>query len=62
MDRQVVSAKSFENADDHVTSVKNKTPLDRLNNACYIINQIFQNPNTAIDKTLTQSRKHAKSI
>ena len=31
MDRTVISKSSFEEADDHVTFYKNKTPLERLN-------------------------------
>jgi hypothetical protein len=63
MDRKSVAASSFKEADDHTTYYKDKTPLERLNNACFIINQIFQvSPTTKIDKTIIQSRKNAKSI
>ncbi len=63
MDRTVVSQSTFEEADDHVTFYKDKTPLERLNDACSIINQIFQvTPNTKVNKTIIFSRKHAKSI
>ena len=63
MDRKSVSTSSFKEADDHTSYYQDKTPLERLNNACFIINQIFQvSPNTKIDKTINQSRKHDKSI
>ena len=38
MKRAIISKSSFEVADDHVTYFKNKTPLERLNHACDIIN------------------------
>ena len=63
MDRTVVSKSSFKDADDHVTFYKDKTPLERLNAACFIINSIFNSsPNCKVDRTITSSRKHAKSI
>lgn len=63
MDRNAVSQSTFKEADDHTTFFKNKTFDERLNHACFIINQIFKvNPSTKVDRTLTQSRKHAKSV
>ncbi len=63
MDRTVVNKSNFKEADDHVTFYKDKTPLERLNYACSIINQIFNtNPYLKVDRTITSSRKHAKSI
>jgi hypothetical protein len=63
MDRSIVSASTFEEADNHVTFYKDKTPLQRLNAACDIINYIFNsNPNLKVDRTIITSRKHAKSI
>lgn len=63
MDRSVVTKSSFKAADDHTSFYKDKTPLERLEAACYIINQIFQvSNNSKIDKTIIQSRKHAKSV
>ena len=41
MNRTVVSKSTFKEADDHVTFYKDKTPLERLNYACDIINSIF---------------------
>jgi hypothetical protein len=61
MDRSVVSKSTFEEADDHVTFYKDKTPLERLNHACFIINSIFNvTPNTKVDRKVTFARKHVK--
>lgn len=63
MDRTVVSKSSFKEADDHVTFYKDKTPKERLNYACDIINSIFNSsPNQKVDKSVIPSRKHAKLI
>ena len=59
MDRSVVKGQSFEEADDHVSYWVDKTPLERLNAACFIINQVYDvSPQTKVDKTLVVSRKH----
>lgn len=61
MDRSVVTKSTFDEADDHVTYYKNKTPLERLNHACFIINSIFNvTPFTKIDRKITFARKHVK--
>ncbi len=63
MDRSIVSKSSFKEADDHVTFYKDKTPNERLEAACFIINSIFNVEGYAkVDKTITSSRKHAKLI
>lgn len=63
MDSTVVSKSSFEEADDHVTFYKNKTPLERLNYVCDIINSIFNSsPEQKVDRTVFSSRKHAEYI
>lgn len=63
MDRKTVSQSNFKEADNHTSFFKNKTFTERLNHACFIINQIFKvNPHSKVDKSLTQSRKHAKSV
>ena len=41
MIRTVVSKSSFKDADDHVTYYVEKSPLERLNAACFIIYSIF---------------------
>lgn len=63
MDRSIVSKSSFEEADDHVSFYTDKTPLERLNYACDIINSIFDSsPEKKVDKTVFSSRKHAQLI
>ena len=63
MNRSIVSKQSFEEANDHTTYFKDKTPLERLNHACEIINSIFNSaPHLKVDRTIITSRKHAKSI
>ncbi len=63
MDRTVVSKSSFIEADDHVTFYNDKTPLERLNYVCDIINSIFDStPEKKVDKTIFSSRKHAEPI
>ncbi|POS01230.1 hypothetical protein [Flavobacterium croceum] len=63
LDRSVTSKSSFQEADDHVTFYKDKTPLERLNYACDIINSIFDSsPEKKVDRTVFSSRKHAQLI
>lgn len=63
MDRSVVAKFTFEEADDHVTFYNDKTPLERLNFACDIINSIFvSTPDKKVDRTIFSSRKHAEFI
>jgi hypothetical protein len=63
MDRTVAAKLTFEEADDHVSYYKDKSYNERLNNACFIINHIFQvTPKTKLDRTITDKRKHDKSV
>ena len=63
MDRSVVSKPPPPQADDHVTFYEDKTPLERLNYACDIINSIFDTtPDKKVDRTVFSSRKHAELI
>ena len=63
MNRTVVSKSTFKEADDHLTFYKDKTPLERLNYACDIINSIFNtSPTQKVEKSILSSRKHAKLI
>lgn len=63
MDRSVVSKSSFDEADDHVTFYNDKTPIERLNYACDIINSIFDSsPEKKVDRTIFSARKHAERI
>ena len=59
LDRSVLQPMTFEEADDHVSYWNNKTELERLNAACFIINQIFEvNATDKIDFSVTDKRKH----
>ncbi len=58
MNRSVLSGKSFEEANDHVTYWNNKTPFERLEAACFIINNIFGvTPQTRINWAVISKRK-----
>ena len=61
MVRSIVSHSTFEEADDHVTFYKDKTPLERLKAACFIINSIFNVvANTKVYRNVPFARKHVK--
>lgn len=61
MDRTVSPASSFAEADDHVTYWEDKTPIERLNAACAIINKIYNvTPETKIRKDILTARKHGE--
>ena len=63
MDRSVASKLTFEEADDHVTFYNDKTPIERLNYVCDIINSIYNSsPDQKVERTIISSRKHAESI
>lgn len=60
LDRTFLKAMTFEEANDHVTYWANKTESERLNAACFIINQIFGvTPTTKVDFSITDKRKHS---
>jgi len=60
LERTELKAMTFEEADDHVTYWNSKTEDERLNAACFIINQIFGvTPFDKIDLTYTDKRKHS---
>lgn len=59
LDRTILQPTSFAEADDHVTYWKDKSETERLNAACFIINQIFGvTPSTKVDKSIIDKRKH----
>jgi hypothetical protein len=59
LDRNVLKAMSFDEADDHVRYWEDKSMNERLNAACFIINQIFNvTPSSKIDMRFTDKRKH----
>ena len=58
MKRSVISALSFEEADNHVEYWQNKTPMERLNAACFIINNLFNlTAATRMQKDILTARK-----
>ncbi len=59
LDRTELRSMTFEEADDHVTFWKDKTESERLNAACFIINQIFGvTPSDKIDFNFIDKRKN----
>lgn len=59
LDRTSVTKISFGEANDHTNYWADKTEDERLNAACFIINQIFGvTPETKVDRTKTDRRKH----
>jgi hypothetical protein len=59
LERNVLTAMSFDEADDHVRYWEDKSMNERLNAACFIINQIFNvTPSSKIDMRFTDKRKH----
>ena len=59
LDRTVLQSLNVEEADDHVSYWNNKTEFERLNAACFIINQIFGvSPSDKVDFTFMDKRKH----
>jgi hypothetical protein len=59
LERNVLTAMSFDEADDHVRFWEDKSMNERLNAACFIINQIFNvTPSSKIDMRFTDKRKH----
>lgn len=59
LDKTVCTSMTFTEADDHFSYWADKSGSERLNAACFIINQIFTvTPFTKIDVTITYKRKH----
>lgn len=59
LDRSLLQSMTIDEADDHVTYWNDKTESERLNAACFIINQIFNvSPLEKIDLKFTDKRKH----
>ena len=58
IDRTQGFAMSFEEADDHVTYWLDKTEDERLNAACFLINQLYGvTAQTQVDRTILDHRK-----
>jgi len=59
IDKTVFRGSKVEEADHHYSYWKNKSLKERLEAACYLINQFYSTtPQTAIDKTIFTKRKH----
>ncbi len=59
IDRTKVTSSTFSEADDHVNYWIEKTEDERLNAACFIINQIFGvTAETKVNRAITDKRKH----
>ena len=59
LDGTVLQSLAVEEAYHHVTYWNNKTGSERLNAACFIINQIFcVSPSDKIDITFMDKRSH----
>ncbi len=58
IDRTNVTAMTFEEANDHITYWLDKTEDERLNAACFLINQLYGvMQETKVDRTITAHRK-----
>jgi hypothetical protein len=58
IDRTQGFAMSFEEADDHVSYWLSKTADERLNAACFLINQLYDvTPFTRVDRNIYDKRK-----
>jgi hypothetical protein len=59
LDRNLLRSMTVEEADDHFSYWNNKTGSERLNAACFIINQIFGvSPADKVDLTVMDKRRH----
>ena len=58
LNRNEASVLSFNEADDHVTYLSDKTEDERLNAACFLSNHIFNvTPETRVDRSITDKIK-----
>jgi hypothetical protein len=58
LDKTAFVATTVSEANDHVNYWNDKTAAERLNAACFIINQIFQvTPQTKVDFSVFTKRK-----
>ncbi len=59
LDKTAFQGMTFEEADNHYGNWKNKSQRERLEAACFLINQFYgTTPQTPIDKTIFTKRKH----
>ena len=58
LDRTIFKATNAKDADDHVTDMKDKTYIERLEAAWFLINQVYgTNSKTRLDRTVFSQRK-----
>lgn len=61
LDKTAFSSQSYQEADDHTSFWKTKTPGERLEAAFRLINQIYGTTNqTPLDRTVFSMRKHTQ--
>ncbi len=59
LDKTVFQAMTVQEAENHYGYWKNKSFKERLDAACYLINQFYGvTPHTPVDKTVFTKRKH----
>lgn len=59
LDKTTFREMTFQEADHHYGYWKNKSLKERLDAACYLINQFHgTTPQTPVDKTVFTKRKH----
>ena len=59
LDKTAFQAMTVQEADNHWVYWKNKSLKERLDAACYLINQFYgTTPQTPVDKTIFTKRKH----
>jgi hypothetical protein len=58
LDKTAFRATNVKDADDHVTDMKDKTYIERLEAAWFLINQVYgTNSKTRLDRTVFSQRK-----
>lgn len=59
LDKSILTSMTLKEADNHVNYWDKKSESDRLDAACFIINQIFGvSPSDKVDFAFTDKRKH----
>lgn len=59
MDKTAFKVQSFEEADNHYGTWKDKSCSERLDAAFYLINMVYGvRPSTKLDRTVFSKRKH----
>lgn len=62
LDKTTFQAMTLGEADNHYRYWKDKSLKERLDAACYLINQFYgTTPQTPIDKTVFTKRKHVNA-